>query len=127
MSNLLDTHTLIWFLDGDNSLSPIAKSLIERNGETNYVSIASIWEIAIKVSLGKLELHKPLYELSQQLKQNNFTLLPISFDDTLIISSLPFHHRDPFDRILIAQSITNKLKLISKDTHLAMYKIEIAW
>jgi PIN domain nuclease of toxin-antitoxin system len=127
MPNLLDTHTLIWFLSGDNALSEKAKNLIQEDKAINFVSIASFWEMAIKISLNKLELKKPFEELSQQIEQNNFNILPVSFTDTLIVSSLPFHHRDPFDRILVAQAITNKLRVISKDSHFALYKIEVVW
>lgn len=125
MANLLDTHTVIWFLTGDSSLSSKAKNQIET--EINYISIASIWEIAVKISLGKLVLNTPFQELASQLQQNHFSILPITFEDTLIVSTLPFHHRDPFDRIIIAQAITNKLQLITKDEHFNKYEIEIVW
>jgi PIN domain nuclease of toxin-antitoxin system len=108
--NLLDTHTLIWFVNGDEQLSNKARVGIEQS--TNFVSIASLWEIAIKISLGKLELHTPFIAIEKQLELNQFTILPITFKDTLHLSNLPFYHRDPFDRLLIAQSITNNLTLV---------------
>lgn len=125
MANLLDTHTLIWFLSGDNSLSSKAKTQIEK--EINYVSIACVWEIAVKLSLGKLILNAPFQEFIIQLQKNYFNILPITFEDTLIVSTLPFIHRDSFDRIMIAQATTNKLQLISKDEHFSKYEIEVIW
>jgi len=127
MKTLLDTHTLIWFLEGDHSISKKARAAIESNPESNYVSIASIWEIAIKISLNKLELKKPLQDLYILLQQNGFHLLPISFDDTLTVASLPFHHRDPFDRIMIAQAINNRLSIISRDEYFKLYETPVIW
>lgn len=100
--NLLDTHTLIWFIEGSKELSRTARQTIEIENADNYVSIASLWEIAIKVSLGKLELKTPFNQIDRQITQNGFEILPVTFEDTLIVSALPFHHRDPFDRIIIA-------------------------
>src|SRR5947209_8552375 len=97
---LLDTHTLIWFIGGNKELSATARRSIEGDDVINFVSIASLWEIAIKVSLHKLELKAPFSEVNNQLVENGFELLPVTFEDTLTVSTLPFHHRDPFDRIL---------------------------
>lgn len=109
----LDTHTLIWFMNGSIDLSAIARKRIE-SGE-NFVSIASIWEIAIKISAKKLDLNTSFNEFIYQFSQNNFILLPISIADTFSMSELPFYHKDPFDRIIIAQSQNNGLAVISKD------------
>ena len=125
--NLLDTHTLIWFIGGNKELSQNARNSIETKNVTNFVSIVSLWEIAIKVSLGKLELKTPFSQISQQLVDNGFEVLPVTFEDTLIVAALPFHHRDPFDRIIIAQAITNKLTIISKDEQFATYSVKVAW
>ena len=127
MNNLIDTHALIWFLEGDNSLSAKAQSTIEDETSINFVSIASLWEIAIKVSLGKLELKAPFSKILQQLNENGFQILPVIFEDTLLLSSLPYHHRDPFDRIIIAQSLTNDLTIISKDIIFDIYKVKLIW
>ena len=86
-----------------------------------------MWEIAIKTSLGKLELNIPFAKIFEQVTNNGFQILPITFEDTLIISSLPFHHRDPFDRIIIAQSFNNKLTIISKDRFFDDYKVDLLW
>ena len=125
--HLLDTHTVIWFINGDAALSGKARKIIETGSAGNFVSIASLWEIAIKVSLGKLELTAPFSEIKIQLDQNGFQLLPITWEDTLLIAALPFHHRDPFDRILIAQSISNKLDIITRDEQFKAYDVSVMW
>jgi PIN domain nuclease of toxin-antitoxin system len=125
--NLLDTHTLIWYINGDHELSEKARTAIEAEGTINFVSIASLWEIAIKISLGKLELKTPFHQIGRQIEENGFELLPIIFEDTLTVCSLPFHHRDPFGRIILAQSLTNGLTIISKDKNLELYKATILW
>ena len=125
MNNLIDTHSLIWFLNGDTNLSAKARKLIENKNAVNFISIASLWEIAIKVSLGKLELSSPFAKRSQQIDRNGFQILPITFADMLILSELTFHHRAPFDRIIIAQSLSNKLIIISQDRHFNAYGVDL--
>lgn len=125
--NLLDTHALIWFVNGDERLSIKARKAILHKHASTFVSIASLWEIAIKVSLRKLELTTPFITIEKQLEQNGFILLPITVNDTLQLSLLPFHHKDPFDRILISQSAMNKLTLISKDKQFEKYGIKTIW
>lgn len=127
MQNLLDTHALIWFIDGSTEMSGKARKEIESESATNFVSIASLWEIAIKVSLEKLKLTAPFFQIEAKLIENGFIILPVTFEDTLIISSLPFHHRDPFDRIIIAQSMTNNLTIISKDDYFLSYDVKVSW
>lgn len=125
--NLLDTHTLLWFIEGSNLLSQKAKQEIENENAFNFVSIASLWEIAIKVSLGKIELKTSFNQIDNKLAENGFEIIPVTFEDTLIISGLPFHHRDPFDRIIIAQAITNKMIIISKDDQFSLYEAKVIW
>jgi len=127
MDILLDTHALIWFIEGDKQLSARAKNTIEKNEGINFVSIATLWEIAIKVSLNKLELKKPFSKISEQILNNGFQILPITFEDTLRISKLPFHHRDPFDRIISSQGFTNSLAIISKDDIFKKYEVNVIW
>lgn len=127
MNYLLDTHTVIWFLNGDKALSEKARKTIESEKANNYVSIASIWEMAIKISLDRLTIAVPFDEIGNALEQNNFQLLPITFEDTVVLSSLPFHHRDPFDRLIIAQAINNRFTLITKDGLFAGYPVKIHW
>lgn len=127
MNYLLDTHVLIWFLNGDKLLSNKARKAIESENAINFVSIASLWEIAIKLSLGRLDINFPFEAISKELEKNNFQLLPITFSDTLTLSNLPLHHKDPFDRMIICQAITNDFTLISKDKEFARYKIKLLW
>jgi len=127
MDNLLDTHALLWFMDGDETLSSKAKIAIETGNSINYVSIASIWEISIKISLGKLRSNTAFASLAYYLSYNGFQILPVSFQDTLVISSLAFHHKDPFDRMLIAQAINNNLQIISRDGMFSNYNVPIVW
>ncbi len=116
MKLLLDTHTLLWFIAGSASLSVYARSLIEDASNEKFVSIVSIWETAIKVSIGKMFLSAPFDVLfPHQLQINGFELLPVNIEHTSVVTTLPFHHRDPFDRLLIAQSIEEKMTLVSVD------------
>jgi PIN domain nuclease of toxin-antitoxin system len=89
MNNLIDTHALIWFLNGDNDLSEKARKSIEDTTAINFVSIVSLWEIAVKVSLGKLELKTPFYKISEQLKSNGFQILPITFETPYYYQTYP--------------------------------------
>jgi len=127
MKILLDTHTFLWFLAGASELSKPARAYIENPENEKYISIASFWEISIKNSLGKLTLDVPFIELKTEAIKNNFQLLPISFEDTLQLNSLPFHHRDPFDRIIISQAKENNLTILSCDSNFGQYDIHLLW
>ena len=127
MKYLLDTHVLIWFLNGDKSLSSKARKAIESDNAINFISVASLWEIAIKLSLDRLSIKVPFEKLSNKLDKNNFQVLPITFNDTVELSTLAFHHRDPFDRLIISQSIVNDFTLISKDKEFSAYNIKLLW
>jgi len=127
MNILLDTHTFLWFLGGSPELSKQARTLIENPEYEKYISIASFWEIAIKNSLGKLTLDVPFAELKAEAVKNGFQILPITFEDTLQLTTLPFLHRDPFDRIIISQAKENNLTLISLDSNFAQYNINLLW
>ena len=124
---LLDTHAVIWYIEGDQQLSQNAKSAIESMGSRNYVSIASLWEIAIKINLGKLKLKTEFNQILKKIEGNSFELLPISFEDTSLISRLPLLHRDPFDRILVAQAVNNKLTILTRDPHVSSYNVGTIW
>src|SRR5947208_12960492 len=106
MNLLLDTHILLWFITGDSRLSNTSLDFINDARNDKFVSVASLWEIAIKVSNGKLTLSATFDDLfPHQLDINGFELLPVLIAHTSVVSSLPFHHRDPFDRLLVAQAI----------------------
>lgn len=127
MNLLLDTHAFLWYITGDKQLpDKIVKKI---NDSTNrcYISIASIWEIAIKMSIGKLEIVGGLYTIEDFLRNNDFEILPIDFDDTKVLLTLEFHHRDPFDRMIIAQAKSSKAIVISNDRYFGAYNIEVLW
>jgi len=126
MDYILDTHTFIWFINGEN-LSPNLISKI-RNLENNcYLSIASLWEIAIKTTLGKLSLQSDFNNIKDFLFANNIEILPITFEHTQELIKLPFHHNDPFDRLIIAQGLTEHLTILTKDQKFSLYKAMIYW
>ena len=127
MNYLLDTHVLIWFLNGDKALTGKARKAIESDNAINFISIASLWEIAIKISMERLTVKVPFEKLGAELDKNNFQILPITFNDTVVLSTLAFHHRDPFDRLIISQTIANDFTLISKDKEFAAYKTKLLW
>ncbi len=128
MNYLLDTHTFLWFINDDASLSSTAKALIEDPENTIYLSVASIWEMAIKVSLDKLEMPSPFTDfIDEQLDKNTIILLNIKTAHTGIVATLPFHHRDPFDRLIIAQSKVEDIPIIGKDAIFDDYGIKRLW
>lgn len=127
MKLLLDTHTFIWFINGDRSLSAKARKEILKPLNSKFISMASIWEMAIKVSLGKLRINYPFKSVFNQIEINGFEILPIVFDHTLLVTQLEFHHRDPFDRILIAQAISENMTIISRDENFDNYQVEVIW
>jgi PIN domain nuclease of toxin-antitoxin system len=128
MNLLLDTHTLIWYLEGDSALSLRCRELIEDPANELYVSIASFWEIAIKLSMpDKLIISRPFDDLAQLVWENKMTVLPIQFSHLSRLQTLPFHHKDPFDRLLIAQSMAEQMPILSRDSHFADYAIRCIW
>lgn len=127
MQLLLDTHVFIWLLEGNSSLSPSARELIESTENRLYLSIVSLWEIAIKLGVGKLEIQYQFEELQNVSMQFNVEILSITFEHTKCYLDLPLHHRDPFDRMLVAQAINHSLILISQDTQLDSYPVQRFW
>lgn len=124
MKLLLDTHVFLWFIMGSPHLSAEARTLIEDEKNRKFISIASLWEIAIKSSIGKLTLSASFDQLiPQQLTLNGFELLPIEFTHLAAVATLPFHHRDPFDRLLIAQAIVEKMPIMSIDSAFEAYNV----
>jgi PIN domain nuclease of toxin-antitoxin system len=128
MNLLLDTQALIWFLLDNPRLSGKARESIITTNALIFVSPASIWEIAIKISLGKYALPAPFKTFwDDQLLANDFALLPISLSHTARVVDLPFHHRDPFDRLIIAQSLEEGLPVVSSDDMFDNYGVERVW
>ena len=127
MDLLLDTHTLIWFFNADEQLSTNARNLVANPTNNCFLSIASIWEMGIKVSLNKLELRGNLAQVAQFMAENSIELLPITFGHVQQLTALPFHHRDPFDRIIIAQALIEQLVLVTKDAVFGQYRAATVW
>ena len=117
MNLLLDTHIFLWFVNDDSRLSDRLKDLIENENNFSYLSVASLWEMSIKYNLGKLTL-APSYEefMEREVSESSINLLNIELEHLKINASLPFHHRDPFDRMIIAQSMAENIPIITVDS-----------
>jgi PIN domain nuclease of toxin-antitoxin system len=128
MKLLLDTHTFLWFVLNDPQLRPTAQILIRDPQNDIYLSPASYWEIAIKISIGKYQLPTS-YDtwMRDQITINTFEILPVLIEHTAILTNLPFHHKDPFDRLIIAQSICENIPVISADRTFDNYPITRLW
>jgi len=125
---LLDSHVLLWAIDRPNMLSSAVRKAIQDEANELYVSVASIWEIMLKVQAGRLNLPAEDDFLSRHLQALGVKqYLPVSLAHVLRVGRLPLHHKDPFDRILIAQAITERLTLISKDAVFQRYAVEVRW
>lgn len=128
MRLLLDTHTFLWFIMGSPNLSANVRSLIEDETNERFFSIASVWEIAIKISIGKLALSVPFEELfPEQLTRNGIELLNVRVAHASIVANLPYHHGDPFDRLLIAQAIVEQMSILSADRAFDVYSVTRLW
>lgn len=128
MKALLDTHTLLWLVGEPEKLPVRVTDICEDGQNALYISIASFWELAIKMSLGKIELDdNALARLKTWCDENAVQLLPISLKHCQQVQTLPFHHRDPFDRLLIAQALCEQLVLLSADEHFADYDVAVVW
>jgi PIN domain nuclease of toxin-antitoxin system len=125
---LLDTHTFLWWVAASKELSRKARSAIGSGRNECYVSVASGWEIAIKVSLGKLRIEGALDRfLPEQLAVNGFQALPIELKHAARVATLPFHHRDPFDRLLVAQALEEELGVVTANAVCAKYGVKRVW
>lgn len=128
MRLLLDTHAFLWFITADSRLSAAAEQAIRRSGDTPLLSVASVWEMAIKIQLQRLPIPEPLdVFIPRQLRINRIGLLPIELPPTFEIATLPLHHRDPFDRILIAQAIRESIPIVSGDGTFDAYPVRRLW
>ena len=128
MNLLLDTHTFIWWAANPSKLSPDSEAALLDVTNTLYLSLASIWELQIKLQIGKLTLPKPLSNLVQnQQRVNDLHLLTIEPSHIYSLADLPLHHKDPFDRLIIAQALAEKLTVVSADGKFAAYSVGILW
>ena len=128
MNLLLDTHVFIWMLDGDKRMSQYARELIEDQDNNLYMSVASVWEMTIKSGMGRLNVPTPPTTLiKDHIYANDIQLLPITPAHFDVLHTLPYHHKDPFDRLIIAQAIHEKMNLVTKDALFAPYTVQIVW
>ena len=128
MKVLLDTHTFLWWIANDSQLSEHARTVIEDADHQLFLSAASGWEIAIKTRIGKLRLADDLQGfVSEQLRINAIQVLPIQMAHALHVTTLPDHHRDPFDRMLVAQSQLEQLPILTIDPQIAKYSVTVIW
>ena len=128
MNLLLDTHTFLWFIAGDSSLSATARSAIEDANNTCYMSVTSLWEIAIKFSLGRLHLPEPPAKfVPSRLAKHSIAGLSFEHTDALAVATLPAVHEDPFDRALIAQAFERDLVIVTSDERFGEYGVRVEW
>ncbi len=128
MNILLDTHALLWLVTDDDRLSETARQTFLNSENRLFFSAASLWEICIKMSVGKISLKTGWFQTIQaEMEINAIQWLPIEMPHCAEVTKLPFHHRDPFDRMLIAQAITQDMQLLSRDKRLSAYAIKRIW
>ncbi len=128
MKLLLDTHTLLWWRDNPAELSATALAALRDPNNTFLISLVTLWELQIKIGLNKLSIGVSLPEMvRQEVEVNGMELLPITTDHIYALSSLPHHHRDPFDRLLIAQAQVEGATLVTKDHLIALYSVATIW
>ena len=128
MNLLLDTHTVLWLISKYENLSDKAKTLIKDDANTKFISIASCWEIAINVSIGKLSLHDGgVAAFIKKIDNSPIEFLPVTTNHIEVVGSLPFIHRDPFDRVLIAAAISEGMTILTDDDNIQKYDVQFTW
>ena len=128
MRQLLDTHTFLWYITDNPNLSRTALERIQNEENDNLLSMTSVWEMAVKQSVGKLSFKLPLdLFIPQQLQSNEMKLLDIQLNHVVAVATLPLHHRDPFDRLLIAQAMVEQLPILGIDAAFDAYPIKRIW
>ena len=128
MRLLLDTHSFLWFIGGDKRLSANAREAIADLDNEAFLSMASLWEIAVKINIGKLKLPQPFGALiPEQLMGNEIKMLPAELSHLTQYIDLPLHHRDPFDRLIIAQAQAEAMTVVSKDPLFERYEVDLLW
>ena len=128
MRLLLDTHAFIWMFDKPERLSPKAHALLADGSNELILSVVSVWEMQIKIQLGKLKFTVPLRELVESQKQTNgVQILPVELEHALALDALPAHHKDPFDRLLVAQANVEDASLVSRDPLFSSYPVKLLW
>lgn len=125
MRILIDTHILIWHLNDDPLLSLNRSKIITEHSNSVYVSVASLWEITIKQSLGRLKTKRTIEDISKTVSGSTVSLVPIEINHLTALSALPHHHKDPFDRLIIAQAIAEGWSIMSVDEHFEDYGVTV--
>jgi len=124
---LLDTHAAIWFLNDEDNLSQMARQIILDASNRKYISSASVWELSIKTGTGKLKFSGNSAGFVRAARNNDFFIIPVKLGYYTVLEGLPLIHRDPFDRILIATAIVEKMTIITADTNIARYGVPHVW
>jgi PIN domain nuclease of toxin-antitoxin system len=125
---LLDTHAFLWFIQGNEALSDVARAAIENQVNQKFISVASLWEIAIKVNIGRLAIGMSITDLvNRELLGNAFDILNIASEHLDELATLPFQHKDPFDRLIISQSLVENIPIISRDRMFENYSAQLLW
>ncbi|HEY5314593.1 MAG TPA: type II toxin-antitoxin system VapC family toxin [Pirellulales bacterium] len=128
MRLLLDTHSFLWFILDNPRLSSAARNLVEEAANEIHVSPASYWEIAIKIKLGKYALHQPYQQFVEtQIAVNDFRIVPIEPKHTALLTTMPLHHKDPFDRLILAQALAEDIPIIGIDPQFDAYGVKRLW
>lgn len=128
MKLLLDTHTFIWWVIEPTKISAQALGLLQDQSNDLFLSVVSVWEMQIKLQIGKLKFNLPLAQLiTKQQQTNQLSILPVTLEHVLALDSLPFHHKDPFDRLLITQANLEGAVLVSNDAIFSNYSVKLAW
>jgi PIN domain nuclease of toxin-antitoxin system len=128
MKVLVDTHTFLWDLLGDHRSSRLAKQILKSDEHELFFSLVSLWEFAIKIKTGKLNaLGSSVSYLRDEMENYSMQLLPIRYNHILQLEALPAHHSDPFDRLLIAQAITESLPILTNDQKIQLYPVKLLW
>ena len=127
MNLLLDTHALIWFVSGDRRLGRAARAAMEQEQARLYISAASVWEMAIKAARKRLELPYPVARYLADRIDEGYSVLRVDGSHAAAVEHLPFHHHDPFDRLLVAQALSERLPVITRDRVFKKYGVEVIW
>ncbi len=128
MNLLSDTHSFIWSFSNTKKLSPLAAQAFKNPTNQIFLSVASVWEMQIKIALGKMVFNDTLENiLSEQQTVNGIQILPVQLSHALYLENLPPHHKDPFDRLLISQAIVENMTLVSADANVAKYQVNLLW
>ncbi len=127
MKILLDTNALLWIIENNANLTQRVRKIVADDTHSIFISVVSLWEIAIKMSIGKLELAHTLDEIIEKIGDHNAVILPIGLDAIRKIRTLSFHHRDPFDRLIIAQAQAQNLTIITSDAVFKSYEVKVLW